>query len=208
MIYKRIFACVMLIACLCFAFGCQKDSATAETKDLKDEGTPLTHVTLRGDKTTVLIDLPFDVKNPPQDESNAIPQELKGILLKAQRYQAGNGNIFMNASYTTFNSDVVSNLSEDKLYESLNGELQENIKVLQSDGRFKDLKVEHQQTKIDNAPAILATATYKLDNKNYKSTLVYIFKVPEVWKIFFDYMQDDTATGNTVQRSVKSIKFQ
>lgn len=165
-------------------------------------------VSLRGEETTLLIDLPFEVTSPPRDEVGGIPPELDGIILKAQRYRVGNDKIFLNASFSLFNPDVILNLSEEKLYEALNGELNLNVNQLKSNNKFTELQAEHQQTKIDGNPAVVAMITYIVEgNKKYKSTLVYTFKGNEMWRLIFDYPQDDAASASTVDSSVKSIKF-
>ena len=202
--YKQFFTCVAMFVMLCCIVGCKSEDVPKKPAKSNPSMIP---ATLTGGKTKLLIDLPFEVKNPPVDEVGGIPSELEGIMLKAQRYQAGNAKIFMNASFSTFKEGLFDNLSEQEIYDALNEELQDNINTLNNNGQFSNLQISQSRTKIDNNFAIIALATYNYQNKNCKSTMVYTLHGQDFWRLIFDYMEADKESGRMVDRSVKSIKF-
>ena len=218
MLVKRIFACMAILICLLLAVGCGGDDKSANkpadkpakpAEQQTDTKKSLTTVTLNGDKTKLIMELPFDIPNEPKDELGSIPPELKEIILKAISYRAGTSSFAASVSCSTFSDDIISQITEADLYEALNQEMQSNFTELKNNPNFKDMKTSYQKTQVDNCPAYIATATYVNEKDNeLKSTLVYLFKGSDMWRIIFDYRQSDDDTIKTVDNAVNSIKLQ
>lgn len=204
-LFKRVFGCVLILICFCSALGCKTGGLLQKERD---KNPTLATAKLKGEKTTLSIDLPFEVTSAPKDESNLIPPELEGIILKVNTYQASSDKIALNVSNNVFNEEIVNALTEQDLREALNEELNENISEIRNNSDFSNLKTSHRETKISGNPAIIAVFTYDVKKKNHlKSTLVYIFNSSEMWRIIFDYGQSDETAASIVDSSVKSIRF-
>lgn len=216
MLVKRIFACMAILICLLLAVGCGGDDKSANKPADKpaepkvEAQQSLNTVTLNGDKTKLIMELPFDIPNEPKDESKALPPELKDIILKAISYRAGTSSFAASVSCSTFSDDIISQITEADLYEALNQEMQSNFTELNNNSKFSDMKTGYQKTTVDGCPAYIATATYVVNETNdkLKSTLIYLFKGSDMWRIIFDYRQSDDDTIKTVDNAVNSIKLQ
>ena len=217
MVTRKIFACMMILICFCFVVvGCGSDdkpaNKSADNKSAEqkvDAKKSLNTVTLDGDKTKLVMELPFDIPNTPKDESGSLTPELKKIILKAISYRGGSNSIMASVSCSTFNDEIISQVSEDDIYEALNSELQSNFSELKNNPKFSEMQTDYQKTKIDNCPAYIATATYLNEKNNkLKSTLIYLFKGSEMWRIIFDYRQSDDDAIKTVDNAVNNLKVQ
>ena len=194
--YRRIFICAILLIGLCL-LGCggSKDDSPIQA-------------TLQGGTTKLTLPLPFDVKNPPTDEKGTLPPEAQNVISKAERYQAGDNGLFLTASYSTFPNGFFERLSEEEIYDALNGELQINLNQMESNGQFSNLQLTQNQTKIDGNPALIVTATYIFKKQNYKSTLVYTLHGQDFWRLVFDYLESDAKAVNAADKAVAGIKIQ
>ena len=213
MVTRKIFACMAILICLLLTVGCGSDKTAdkpAKPAEQKvDAKKSLTTVTLNGDKTKLIMELPFDIPNTPKDESSSLTPELKQIILKAISYRAGTSSFVASVSCSTFNDEIISQITETDLYEALNQEMQANFTELKNNPTFTDMKIDSQKVKIDNCPAYIATATYVNDKNNkLKSTLVYLFKGSDMWRIIFDCLQSDDDAIQAADNAVKNIKLQ
>lgn len=199
MIYRRILICaIMLVGILLVGCG---------SEDGGDNDGSLTEMSLRGGKTSLTMPLPFTVKNAPKDESESIPPELKEIILKSERYQAGEKGIYLNATYSIFKEGLFASLSEEDLYAMLNEELTSNVEILKNDGKFSNLQVTSNKTQIDGNPALIATATYTYEGKDAKSIMIYTLHGDDFWRLIFDYMASDAKADSIVNNAVQNIKI-
>ena len=125
-------------------------------------------------------------------------------------YDAGTNTLTVSVSCSTFKDEIISQITEADLYEALNAEMQANFAELNSNNKFSDMKTSYQKTTVDGCPAYIATATYVVNETNdkLKSTLVYLFKGSDMWRIIFDYRQSDDDTIKTVDNAVNNIKLQ
>lgn len=197
MFCRRILICAIVIVGI-FLIGCGGGS---------NESSP-SEVSLRGGNTTLIMPLPFAVKNPPLDESGDIPEELKGIILKSERYQAGDNGIYLNATYSTFQEGLFQSLSEDELYEALQEEHKNVMSTLNGNEKFSNIQVSSNKNQVDGNPAIIATATYRYDGNDAKSIMVYTLHGDVFWRLIFDFRASDTKAADTVDNAVKNIKLQ
>ena len=205
MLYRRILLGVMIVVGL-FLVGCGGGSDEEKTPAVKEDSAP--QVSLHGTKTTLTLPLPFEFKNPPLDERGTLPPEVQGIILKAERYQAGDNGVFLNVSYSTFSDQVrFDNLSEPEIYNALNEELKLNVTELENNQQFSNLQITPTQTKVDGNPALIAMATYGYQGKDYQSTLVYTLHGQDFWRLIFDYQATDAQAVSTVDNAVKGIKI-
>ena len=203
---KRVFGCVLILICFCCALGCKTGGLLEKARD---ENPTLITAKLRGEKTALLIDLPFKVTGSPKDQSSEIPSDVRDVIFKLQSFKAGNDTIIMNTLCYTFQNGIIEQLSEQDIYSMFSENMEESIQPVKDNSNYSNLKTSSRNnTRIANSPAMIATMTYTYKNKNHlTSKLVYVLYGQELWRVVFDYGQSDKTAEDTVARSIKSIRF-
>ena len=206
MFCKRMLICAITTVCLCVALGCGSDKP--EETPPADKKSSLTSVTLSGGNSNLTLDLPFDMPDPPKDESDGITPDLQNIIMHTQSYEARDDEITFNVFCATFSDEIIAQVSEDDLYDAMDAEEQDLIAKLNADSKFSDIKTDSRHTKIDDCPALIMTATYLLQGTDRnKSTVVYVFSGADMWRLIYDYRDDYAPAADTVDASVGSIKL-
>ena len=204
-LFKRIFGCVLILICFCSALGCKTGGLLQKERD---KNPTLVTAKLKGEKTTLSIDLPFEVTSAPKDETSEIPSDVTDVLSKVQSYKAGNDFISTNTLCYTFQDGIVENISEQDIYNIFSESLEESILPVKYNNNYSEFKITRTDTRIANCPAMIAVATYTYKKKTHlKSKIVYVLYGQEMWRIIFDYRQSDETAASIVDSSVKSIRF-
>ena len=171
----------------------------------KDENKELMPVKLTQPDSSIVLDLPFDIKNNPRNEP--INDEVKDFVESAVRYTQKNDKLMVNIVYSKYDTKLFEKNVQGKEMEILKDGIANDTDLIKSHKEYTHVEVKTTVIPNLGTASMKMVAIYQYQGKTIKSTFVYVLDNNNQWLIIYDALNSDKTAQAIIEQSISSVRL-